>query len=362
METEGPPVLVCGATGFVGRALTARLRQEGRRVRALTRRPHGTYPVGVGGVDYFEGDLVDGTGLEAALAGVSVAYYLVHSMGASPGGLDFAERDRRAATHFAEAAGRAGVSRIIYLGGLGDGGGARSPHLASRREVGRLLRSGSPSVTELRAGIVVGAGGSSFEMMVQLVEHLPVMVCPRWIDSRCQPIALADLVRYLAGCAGEERTRGAAFDVGGPDVLRYSEMLMRIGGALGRRPCLLVVPQFTPGLSAHWVGYITDVSPDLARPIVDGMYVDALCREDRIRALLPGPLQPFDGAVEAALRGRRRAAHGPRLLGGHIARPFEGRTFHLGRARGPRPENPSSVSGGSGPAQLDVPGDGHSPR
>jgi uncharacterized protein YbjT (DUF2867 family) len=288
-----------------------------------------------------EGDLVEGSGLGDALRGISTAYYLVHSLGAPSRNRDFGEADRLAAAHFADAARTAGIDRIVYVGGLGDDAPSRSPHLASRREVGRILASGVVPVTQLRAGIVVGAGGASFEMMVQLVERLPVMLCPRWIDSRCQPVAIDDLVRYLVGCGRDERVRGRTLDVGGPDVLPYSEMLMRVGVALGRRPFLVVLPRFTPGLSAHWVGYITEVPSDVARPIIDGMYVEAVCRDPSIREIFPGPLRRFDRALEDALRERSSATH--RLRGGHPARPWEGRILRLARdARAP------TVSGGFG--------------
>lgn len=335
MPARPPDTLVCGATGFVGKALTERLVRDGELPRVLARRPEVARAVLPAGVEVFEGDAVEGTGLEVALEGISVVYYLIHSMGNQRRGLDFAESDRRAATNLADAARRAGVDRIIYLGGLGDDVPVPSSHLASRREVGRILRSGPAAVTQLRAGIVVGPGGASFEMMVQLVEKLPIMICPRWIDRRCQPIALPDLVEYLVGCRRESRTRGETYAVGGPDVLRYSEMLMRIGRLVHRPPCLVILPRFTPGISAHWVGYITDVSPDLARPIIEGMYVDAVCHEDRIRQVLPIPLQGFDRAVSDALAARARTPHPPRLRGGHPVRPFEGRILRLiRRARG----------------------------
>jgi uncharacterized protein YbjT (DUF2867 family) len=329
MNDGSSTTLVCGGTGFIGRALTERLVRAGAGVRVLARRPGAARSTLPAEVEVVEGEAVEGTGLEAALEGVSVVYYLIHSMGARSRGPGFAEADRRAASNLVEAARRTGVDRIIYLGGLGDDAPSSSRHLASRREVGRILRSGAASVTELRAGIVVGAGGASFEMMAQLVERLPVMICPRWIDRRCQPIALADLVEVLVGCRRESRTRGETYDVGGPDVLRYSEMLIRVGRLLHRPPCLVILPRFSPGLSAHWVGYITEVAPDIARPVIDGMYVDAVCRDDRIRQVLPLPLQGFDRAASDALAVRARSAHPPRLRGGHLVRPFEGRVFRL---------------------------------
>lgn len=330
-----PETLVVGATGFVGRALVARLVGPGPPVRALVRDPRRMreLPPGTEGV---LGDVTDAPGLRAALRGIRVVYYLVHSMAARPRTPDFATIDRIAARNLVDAASAEGVDRIVYLGGLGDDAPFPSAHLASRREVGQILRSGSAAVTQLRAGIVIGPGGSSFEMMVQLVERLPAMICPRWIDTRCQPIARDDLVRYLVGCGRDDRTRGGTFDVGGPDVAPYAEILMRIGTLLGRRPCLLVLPRFTPSLSAHWVGFITEVPSGLARPVIDGMYSEAVCRESRIRALLPGPLLGLDEALRAALRERARGPTSHRVIGGRLPHGLEGRVVRL-RRRGLAP-------------------------
>jgi len=338
--TNGPPILILGATGFVGQALVRRLSSQGYPVRAMVRSPGKAAALRSVGVDCVMGDVWTGEGLDPALQGVSTAYYLVHAMGAAPGGKDFAEVDRQSATNFAKAASRSGLHQVVYLGGLGDDAPTLSRHLASRREVGQLLRSGSAHVTQLRAGIVIGAGGASFEMMVQLVEKLPVMICPRWIDTRCQAIALEDLVSYLVGCAGNARVLDQTYDVGGPDVLRYSEMLMRIGAEVGRRPTLIVIPRFTPALSSHWVGYITEVSPDLARPVIDGMASEAVCREDRIRTIFPLPLQGFDESIRRALQERRRAMPGYRLTGGRLPAPFTGRILRLTRRSLEMPAGP----------------------
>ena len=329
MPPPSAEVLVLGGTGFVGRALVARSVRDGATVRVLARNPAAARALLPAGVEIVGGDAGDGAALDRALDGISTVYYLIHSMGPRPAGVGFREADARAATNVAAAARHARVDRIVYLGGLGDDAREASSHLASRREVGRILRSGPVAVTELRAGIVVGPGGSSFEMMVQLVERLPVMICPRWIDRRCQPIALGDLVTYLVGCGRDDRSRGGAFDVGGPDVLRYSEMLVRIGRQLHRPPCLVILPRFTPALSAHWVGYITDVAPELARPVIEGMYVDAVCRDERIVALLPFPRTGFDRAAADALAERARRTPAPALRGGHPVRPLEGRIFRL---------------------------------
>ncbi len=304
MTQPEQPVLIAGATGFVGRALAASLRAEGYKVRALVRDPARAFALRQIGVETLPGDLVSARGLEEGLQGVRLAYYLVHSMGVSGPGSRFAELDRAAAKNFVAAANAAALDRIVYVGGLGDEAPLRSPHLESRREVGRILQTGGASLTTLRAAIIVGAGGSSFEMLVQLVEKLPVMICPRWVNSRCQPIGLPDLVRYLVGCLQQPRTEGEAYDVGGPDVLRYREMMERVGRLLGRHPRLIIVPWLTPSLSSHWVGFITEVPSGVARPLVEGMSTEVICQENRIREVLPGPLESFESAVRAALAGR----------------------------------------------------------
>ena len=328
---ENPKVLICGATGFVGGALSRSWDRKGVRVRVLARNPETARARLPPSTDIVGGDLVQGVGLTEALAGIDVAYYLVHSLASRSTKQTFSELDRQAATHFVRAARTSSLSRIVYVGGLGEEHPASSTHLASRREVARILRSGPVPLTYLRAGIIVGPHGSSFEMMAQLVERLPVMICPRWIESRCQPIALADLVRYLTSCATDDNVLGQTYDVGGPDVLPYSEMLLRIGAFLGRRPLLLVLPRFTPSLSAHWVGYITDVPAEVARSIVDGMYVDAVCSESRIREVFPGPLLGFDAAAKEALR-EAASSPGRRLRGDHVAGPLAGRVIRLYRA------------------------------
>ncbi len=332
MVSRSAEVLVLGGTGFVGRALVAGYAREGVRIRVLARRPEVARALLPPGVEVVEGEASDGAALDRALAGISLVYYLIHSMGPRPAGVGFREVDARIARSVVAATRRANVDRTIYLGGLGDDAPSASIHLASRREVGRILRSGPSAVTQLHAGIVIGPGGSSFEMMVQLVERLPVMICPRWVDRRCQPIALADLVDLLIGCGRDDRTRGSSFDVGGPDVLRYSEMLLRIGEELRRPPCLVILPRFTPALSAHWVGYITEVSPDVARPVIEGMYVDAVCRDERIHDLLPAARTGFDRAIADALAERARCSPAPALRGGHPVRPLEGRVFRLLRS------------------------------
>jgi len=315
-----PHVLVAGGTGFVGRALVRRLVAGGPRPR-VTSRDAGAAVAALGtGAEILRADWVSGEGTEGAGDGIDVAYYLVHSMGS---GSDFAASDRAAAHRFVEEMARARVARIVYLGGLGEDAGDLSPHLASRREVERILRDGPVPVTTLRAAIILGAGGSSFEMLVQLVEKLPVMICPRWVSTPCQPVALEELLRYLVGCATEPQAIGQTFDAGGPEVLTYREMMQRVGDHLGRRPWIIEVPVLTPSLSSHWVGFITEVASGVARPLVEGMRNPVVCRDDRLARLFPGPRLGFDAALDLALEGRspvhrrpRGPATGPRRSGG----------------------------------------------
>jgi uncharacterized protein YbjT (DUF2867 family) len=296
-------VAVAGGTGFVGRALVPALMSQGYSVRAISRHLpplEGRDPK----MRWYRADLAEGTGLKEALEEVDVAFYLVHSMDAASAPEGFARRDRAAATRFVEMAEAAGVRRILYVGGLGEAQLPLSPHLASRREVGRILASTSIPLTEIRAAIVLGAGGSSFEMMLQLVEKLPVMICPRWVNSRCQPIALENLVEYLVRALTVPETVGDSFDVGGPEIWTYQQMLQVTGELVGRRPRIVVVPVLTPSLSAHWVGFITEVPASIARPLVEGIAIDVVTREDRIRSLIPQPLVPFRAALSSILRGR----------------------------------------------------------
>lgn len=308
-SSGSPRVLVAGGTGFVGRALVRRFVDMGGRPRVTTRHPDGARPALGPGVEVVGADWVSGDGTTGVADGIDVAYYLVHSMGE---GDDFARADRAAAHRFAEEMARAGVGRIIYLGGLGEDAATLSPHLASRREVERILRAGPVPVTTLRAAIILGTGGSSFEMLVQLVEKLPAMVCPRWVSTPCQPVALEELLRYLIGCATEPRVLGETFDVGGPDVLTYRAMMLRVGDHLGRRPWILEVPVLTPSLSSHWVGFITEVASGVARPLVEGMRTPVVCRDDRLATLFPGPRIGFDAALDRALAGRPAVHRRPR--------------------------------------------------
>ncbi len=290
---EPEPVLVAGASGFVGRRLCPALVASGHPVRAMTRHPDRYAGAG----EAVAGDVHDPATLVPALTGCSAAYYLVHSLG-SP---DFRRLDAEAATAFGKAAAAAGVERIVYMGGLGSDDDHLSAHLLSRREVERLLGDAGVPVTTLRAGIVVGAGGISWEITRQLVKRLPVMVTPRWVSTRTQPIAIDDVVRYLAGVLEVPEAAGRTFEVGGPEVLDYKTMLRRLA-AIQRRPRLIVpVPLLTPALSSLWLGLVTDVDVATGRSLVDSMVNETVVRDDSIRSLVLFEPMGYDEAVRRAL-------------------------------------------------------------
>lgn len=245
-------------------------------MRCLARRPEALAGRPWGGAEVVRGDVLDPASLAPALSGVEVAYYLVHSMTAGEEG--FADRDRRAARNFADAARAAGVRRILYLGGLGAEEGPLSPHLQSRHEVGEILRSSEIPVTEFRAAVVVGSGSLSFEMIRHLTERLPVMICPKWVMSRCQPIAVRDVLSYLAAAVDEPRSAGRVFEIGGADVLTYRDMMLAYAEARGLKRRLISVPVLTPRLSSYWVDLVTPIPAALARPLIEGLKNDVVCR------------------------------------------------------------------------------------
>ncbi len=296
MDPGEGTVLVAGATGFIGKRLVRRLFTDGYRVRCLVRRADAPLP---DGAERAVGDFLEPASLDAAFAGIDTAYYLVHSMGGGRAG--FERRDREAAENFVAAGNRGRLRRAIYLGGLGETGDNLSEHLASRLEVASILRKGTFKTTSLRAAIIVGAGGASFEMIRALVERLPIMITPRWVSTRCQPIAVGDVIRYLAGCLRDERTAGETFDIGGPDVLTYREMMERFGRVENKFTMILSLPVLTPKLSSYWVGLVTPVRPSIAIPLIEGLRNEVVCRDSRIRELIPFPLTPYDDAVKIAL-------------------------------------------------------------
>ena len=293
--------LVTGATGYVGGRLAERLIAEGRGVRAMARDPSRLRPRP--GVEAVAGNVLTGEGLEAALAGCEAAYYLVHSMEApADDGGDFSTRDRRAAENFAAAARDAGVKRVVYLGGMAPATGPTSPHLTSRLEVERILLESAPGPTALRASIVIGAGSSSFRMLVRLVERLRVLPMPAWRSHRTQPIAECDAIEFLARTPQVEAAAGRSLDIAGPDVISYGDMVERIADLMGvgRTPLALGF-SLTPPASAI-VSAVTQQPLELVRPLMESLEYDLLPREAEEAPAMYGirPLR-FDRAVERAL-------------------------------------------------------------
>ena len=299
LSRDPDPVLLTGASGYVGSQLLPELLRRGRRVRALARRPEpGRLPAEV---DVRQGDAVSGAGLAEALEGCRTAYYLIHSMGRGSGpSADFARRDREAAVNFGEAARDAGVERVVYLGGLGPVEDESSVHLRSRHEVAELLRQRAPGFVYVRAAMIIGAGSASFEMLRHLTSRLPVMITPRWLDTRTQPIAIGDVVRALADLA-EVADAPPEVQLGGADVLTYREMIARTAAVLGRRPPLVLkVPVLTPRLSSYWVALVTPVEAGLVRPLVDGLKSEMVVESPPAHGINAGAMG-FDDAVRAAL-------------------------------------------------------------
>jgi uncharacterized protein YbjT (DUF2867 family) len=288
-------VVVFGATGTIGQALVPVLARD-HEVVAISRKAHPAQD----SVTWAKADASDAASVRAALEGADVAYYLVHSLGSS----DFERRDREAAETVAREASAAGLKQIVYLGGLGDDSPDLSRHLRSRIETGEALASGSVPVTTLRAAMVVGAGSAAFETILALVVRLPAMICPRWVSTPTQPIALDDVVAYLAGVCGKQEFFGEGYDVGGPEVMTYREMIEQIGRLRGRRLLILEVPVLTPRLSSYWLRIVTPVGAKVARPLIEGLRTATIVRDDRIRKLIPMELTPFGAAVAQAVAAR----------------------------------------------------------
>jgi uncharacterized protein YbjT (DUF2867 family) len=292
-------ILVTGVTGYVGARLVPSLLDAGHQVVCLTRNPSllENRPWSKS-VKIVRGDVLEASTLGEAVSGVEAAYYLVHSMSSSHG---FEDEDRRAAANFRTACEQAHVGRILYLGGLGDDAPDLSRHLRSRAEVGRILAAGSIPVTTLRAAIILGSGSASFEMMRHLVEKLPVMVTPRWVHTQCQPIGIRDVLHYLVGCLTCEATVGQTFDIGGTTVATYLDLMKSLARLMGLSRWILPVPIISPRFSSYWVNLITPVPYSLARALVESLRHEVVCHEDRIRQMIPGPVQSFEEAVELAL-------------------------------------------------------------
>jgi len=294
-------ILVMGATGYIGGLVVPRLLEAGFPVRCLvrdktklSRQPWATH------VEVVEGDALQLDTLAPAFSGIDVVYYLVHSMGAG-GGSDFAQQDRHAASNTALAAKEQGVGRIIYLGGLGQEGTGLSEHLASRQETGRVLASHGVPVTEFRAAVIVGAGSLSFRMVRYLSERLPVMITPRWVSTRVQPIAEADVVRYLVDALDVSESAGRVLEIGGADVLTYGQMITRYARLRGLRRTLIPVPVLTPTLSAYWVDLVTPIPASIAHPFIEGLKTEVVVRDPAAREIFGFEPVGYEEAVRRVL-------------------------------------------------------------
>ncbi len=304
-----PRIAITGATGYIGGRLAPRLLEAGYAVRCLVRSPGklrdrewAADPC----VEIVQADLSDGASVESALTGCAAAFYLVHSM--TSAGSQYAARDRDLALIFASAARDAGVARILYLGGLGETGQDLSEHLASRREVEAALASTRVPVTVFRAAMIIGSGSASFEILRYLVERLPVMVTPKWVSTPCQPIAVRNVIGYLAGALAVPETAGGVFDIGGSEALPYRDIMSVMAEELGlRRRWVIPVPVLTPRLSSYWIHLVTPLSHNIAKPLAEGLKNPVVCREDRIQKLIPQDLLGVREAIRAALS--KVAAH-----------------------------------------------------
>lgn len=306
-DAPSPPglILVTGATGYVGGRLVPRLLESGRTVRCLVRDPARLQGrPWVDRVQVSTGDVLDAASLTEAMRGVGVVYYLVHSLG---GGSDFSERDIEAARNCAQAARAAGVARIIYLGGLGDPHAELSVHLRSRHETGEALRSAGVPVTEFRAAVIVGSGSLSFEMVRYLTERLPVMICPKWVNTRIQPIAIRNVLDYLVAALDVPASAGRIVEIGGRDVITYAGMMQGYAQARRLRRRLVAVPVLTPRLSSYWVHLITPIPAAIARPLIKGLGNEVVVRDDSACRLFPD-IDPLDYRTAVRLALGRMAA------------------------------------------------------
>lgn len=289
-----------GATGYIGGRLVPRLAERGHQVRCLARTPQKLEGVPwAASVEVVHGDALDADSLREAMQDIDVVYYLVHSIGT---GTSFSESDRIAASNTAEAAASAGVGRIVYLGGLVPDGEVASPHLASRAEVGQILLDGPVPAVVLQAGVIIGSGSASFEMLRYLTERLPVMVTPTWVSSRVQPIAVRDVLSYLLGVLELEQSLNRRFDIAGPDVLTYREMMQRYASVAGlTRRIIIPVPVLSPWLSSHWVNVVTPVPKAIAQPLIESLRNSVTANEHDIDDVIPIERLSFDDAVRLAL-------------------------------------------------------------
>ena len=299
-----PPysVLVTGATGFIGSRLVSHLSSNGVSVRGLSRKSISDTK----NVKFVKADVFDLDELTNAMDGIDVAYYLLHSMeGEKSSWQEFASRERLQAQNFLKAATKSGVKRIIYLGGLVNDSLELSPHMQSRKEVGQILASGDIPVTELRASLIIGAQGGSYAMLRYLVERLRVMVCPSWVKSLAQPIAVDDVISYLVGCLSNEKTSGKIFEIGGSEKMTYEELMRVYSAYLNKNLFVLQIPFLTTRLSSYWVDLVTPVKASLARPLIDSLVHDTVVTDDNITKLIPLKLKSVREAIEIATKEMR---------------------------------------------------------
>ena len=280
-----PTILVTGASGYIGGRLIPQLINAGNAVRCMARKPDRLALTGYPGLECVAGDALKRDSLEQPLQGIDIAYYLIHSMGG--GEEEFEERDRQAAENFASATNEAGLKRIIYLGGLGSRKQQLSPHLRSRHEVGEILRSSNIPVTEFRAAVIVGAGSLSFEIIRYLTERLPVMICPRWLLSKCQPIAIRDILSYLVQAIAVPASAGQTIEVGGRDILTFADMLKQYADVRGLKRLLIQVPVLTPRLSSYWIDLVTPIPAEITHALVEGLRNDIVCEDNRAQQIFP---------------------------------------------------------------------------
>lgn len=312
LDSAGRPAkcLVTGATGYIGGRLIRELLTHGYQVRVLARNPKRLrdHPW-ISRVEVVAGDAHDPKVLAEALAGIDVAYYLLHALMSKD---NFEQEEKELAKTFGDQAKASGVKRIVYLGGIIAKDEALSPHLQSRADTGEILRACGVPTIELRAGVVIGSGSASFEMLRYLTERLPIMTTPRWVETKIQPIAVRDVLRYLVGAAALDPKISGDYDIGGPEVFSYREMMMKYAEAAGLRKRIIIpVPVLTPKLSSGWVGLVTPVPITLARRLVESLKNEVVARDDSIRKLIPdapGGLTPFKKAVELALTRIKEAS------------------------------------------------------
>ena len=302
-------ILVSGASGFIGRRLVRRLllspSTTNWSIRCMTRKPHSFsryFQNGRDNLELVQADAQNYSELVKALTGVDVAFYLIHSMeGSSKEWKKFAERDRVAAENFAKAVNEAGVLRVIYLGGLTNAPQQElSIHMRSRMEVGEILRKSNAAVTIFRAAVILGQGGGSFQMLQYLVERLPLMVCPKWVLTKCQPIAVDDVVEYLVRSIETNETISKTFDIGGAEILTYLDMMRRYGNTLKKSIKIIIIPFLTPRLSSYWIDLITPVKASLARPLIDSLKHEAIVKDNSISDIIPLPLKNFENSIQIA--------------------------------------------------------------